>query len=301
MLKLIKYFYDALNKKRIFDKPVFILSPPRSGSTLLFEEMTRFNELVHFGHESDFVWWECFPYEKMLDPSDYIGGELIGTKNVELLRDKTYQALIESTCANGTFKGKRYFDKTISNCFHLALIERAFPTAQYLFLVRDPSDNISSMIEGWPFINRFGKSQLSPVLNALQKRTIEHWTYPAPPGWQEQVSRPLVEICAWSWLQHVEHVLDFFSQRKRSYLLVKYEDLVSDPRIVLTEIARSFDLKLTASILEYAENPSLSATTITPPRKDKWRDLYYQEISSVLPMVAQTARKLGYHDLQVSE
>ena len=69
------------------------------------------------------------------------------------------------------------------------------------------------MIEGWPYLERFGKPQLTPYLRRHEARTIEHWTYPAPPGWQQVVGRPLAEICAWSWQQHVEAALAFCARR----------------------------------------------------------------------------------------
>lgn len=296
-----KYMIESIVKvKRIIQKhtllrnTIFILSPPRSGSTLLFEIMTHFAESIHFGHESDFIWWECFPYETMPDPSDYIGKSYVNSINISLLREKTFESLIARNCVSRGCSRKLFLDKTISNCFHLEFIEQAFPTAQYIFLVRDPCANISSMIEGWPFINRFGKSQLTSVLNKQQERTIDHWTYPAPPGWQQQVMRPLAEICAWSWQQHVEYVLTYFQSTGRSCYMLKYEELISNPRLVVAEIARRFRLQLTDKILEYAKCPKLSATTVTPPQKDKWRALHYREIMGVIPMIENTANKLGY-------
>lgn len=300
MFNFITKITEFNNKRTLFEKPIFILSPPRSGSTLLFEIMANFSEIVHFGHESDFIWWECFPYETMSEPSDYVGKPHVNQKNIALFREKTFRALVNGNCINGSYRGKRFLDKTIANCFHLEFIEHAFPSAQFIFLVRNPCDNISSMIEGWPFINRFGKSQLTPELNMQQSRTIAHWTYPAPHGWQHQVNRPLEEICAWSWQQHIDHVLNFFTTSRGSYHLVKYEELISNPRDVIAEIAQKLGLNLTDKVLNYAENPKLSATTVSPPLKGKWRDLHYNEIVAVMPMIEKTANTLGYDNLLVT-
>jgi hypothetical protein len=40
------------------------------------------------------------------------------------------------------FKRIRYLDKTITNCFHLRFLNRAFPDAQYIMLLRDAGQTL---------------------------------------------------------------------------------------------------------------------------------------------------------------
>ena len=162
------------------------------------------------------------------------------------------------------------------------------------FLVRDPRANIASMIEGWPYLERFGKPQLTPCLRRHAARTIEHWTYPAPPGWQQMVDRPLAEICAWSWQQHVEAVLAFCARRADDVLRVRYEELAERPLRVVQDLASELGLSWSEDVARYLREAPLSWTTVTRPSSDKWQVQYAREITRVLPQVQATARRIGY-------
>lgn len=292
LINILDIKYD-----RKFDEPIFILAPPRSGSTMLFEALCKFKQLRHVDYESDFIWWKCFPYEDMIHPCDYINGELVNRENIELLRNSTYNALLTKYAGENYSWQKepiRYLDKTIANCFHLNFLEKAFPTAQYIFLVRDPRENISSMLEGWPYVDRFGKAQLTPIVKSINGATVSHWTYPAPPFWQDVVTRPLPEICAWSWQQHIEHVVEFFKHRNKKPILIRYENLLKEPLTIFTDLSKRLKLNMTLTEKDYVTNPALSSTTVSKPEADKWKRKYYKEIMSILPMIEDTASKIDY-------
>jgi Sulfotransferase family len=290
-----------------FDRPIFILAAPRSGSTLLFECLSACKELYHVGREADAVWWRVFPYERGKTPSDFVGLESVANKSVEALRARLFASAVAHHFSNerglpqifilpyllGTQR-IRYIDKTIANCFHLDFLHAAFPDAQYVFLVRDPRAVISSMLEGWPYW-QFGKARLTPFLRGLNS-TIEKWTYPAPPGWQSIVSRPLPEICAWSWRQHIEHVLQFLRRQgaNREVNWVRYESLISDVPGTIEALCSKFDLELTEKAKHHARTFPWSQTTVSAPSPDKWMKTRRKEIQSILPMIESTAKEIGY-------
>jgi hypothetical protein len=188
----------------------------------------------------------------------------------------------------------RYLDKTIANCFHLEVLARFFPDARFVFLVRDPRPSIASMIESWRYGERFGKPQLTPMLQRLEPRIIEHWSYPAPPGWQEVVGRPLVEICAWSWRRHVEAVLEFFESRSRPLIRVSYEQLVRDLPGTARKLAAAVDLPWPERAEAHARRAPPSRTTVSWPSRDKWRTRHAREIEQVLPAIEAAAQRVGY-------
>jgi len=253
---------------------------------------------------ADLIWWRHFPYEAMADPSDRVdAAALAAVDRPRLCRHLYRQAVIDrlrrrrSPAPLRQLLGLapiRYLDKTIANCFHLEALERLFPDARYVFLVRDPRATIASMIEGWPHLERFGKPRLTPCLRRHEGRTIEHWAYPAPPGWQRVVDRPLAEICAWSWQQHVEAVLAFWARQVGNVLSVRYEELVQDPLHVVHDIASELGLGWSEDVVRYVREALLSRTTLTRPSPDKWRVKYAGEIARVLPQVRPTARRIGY-------
>jgi hypothetical protein len=286
-----------------FDRPVFILAPPRSGSTLLFECLAM-TGVFHLPAEADLYWWQIWPYERAAEASDLVGEADASTEELDRLFRALYRqaviarirqrgGMIDPRHLIGTAK-IRYLDKTIANCFHLEVLDRLFPDARFVFLVRDPRASIASMIEGWPYLERFGKSQLTRILRRLEPRTIEHWSYPAPSGWQEVVGRPLAEICAWSWRRHVETVLEFFERRPRPLIRVTYEQLVHDLPVTARELAAVVDLPWPERAEAYARRAPPSRTTVSRPSRDKWRTRHGREIEQVLPAIEAAAQRIGY-------
>ena len=302
--QLVKACIGPAASCRRFARPIFILAPPRSGSTFLFECLSQCEEVVHLAAEADVVWWHHFPYGGMADPSDRIDtAALAAADRRQLCRHLYREAVINHLRRRRSpaplrhllgLAPIRYLDKTIANCFHLEALERLFPDARYVFLVRDPRANIASMIEGWPYLERFGKPQLTPYLRRHEARTIEHWTYPAPPGWQQVVGRPLAEICAWSWQQHVEAALAFCARHADDVLQVRYEEFAGDPLSVVRDIAAKLGLSWSEDVARYAREAPLSRSTVTRPSPGKWQDKYAPETARVLPQVQATARRIGY-------
>jgi hypothetical protein len=286
-----------------FDRPVFILAPPRSGSTLLFAFLAK-TGVFHLPAEADLYWWRVWPYDRAAEPSDFIGQADVREGDLDQLCKGLYrQAVVTRLKQRGGLidpgylagnKRIRYLEKTIANCFHLEVLERYFPDARFVFLVRDPRANIASMIEGWPYLERFGKPQLTPILRRIQPRSIEHWSYPAPPGWQTVVGRPLAEICAWSWQQHVEAVLAFRARHPADVLQIRYEDLITDPTRIVGELAGNLGLMWSGRAARYAQAAPLSPTIISKPAPDKWIINYRAEVETVISKIEATARAIGY-------
>jgi Sulfotransferase family len=302
--QLVKSWVAPAASCRRFERPIFILAPPRSGSAFLFECLCQFDEVVHLEAEADVIWWQHFPYEGMAQPSDHVAAAAVSAAARRGLCRQLYREAVINRLRQRPLGARlphllglasiRYLDKTIANCFHVEALERLFPDARYLFLVRDPRANIASMIEGWPYLERFGKAQLTPWLRRHEARMIEHWTYPAPPGWQRVVGRPLAEICAWSWQQHVEAVLALCGRRAGDVLWVRYEQLAEDPLRVVQDIASKLGLNWSERAARYLREAPLSRTTVTRPSPDKWQVQYARELTRVLPQVRTTARRIGY-------
>lgn len=301
-MKRLLTFIDRLRPYRVFDRPIFILSAPRSGSTFLFELLSCFDEPWGWHAEMDQVWWTYFPYERLEKPNDYVGGEELTPPLARRLRRDFYRHALWARQEQGrqTSWGQqlglgrvRYLDKTIANCFHMGVLTRLFPDALYVHLVRDGRATISSMLEGWQDPERFTKPGLRALIPAGS--TIAHWAYPAPPGWRETLRRPLEEICAWSWRQHVEAAeaaLRAVPEGQKQ--LVRYEDLVADPGNAAREMACFCDLRWSPRVAEFLARRPLSRTTVSAPESDKWRRLHGEEMNRIFPTIAVAMRRLGY-------
>jgi len=287
----------------LIERPIFLVAPPRSGSTFLFEAMARLKGIHAFRYsEAEHIWADVFPYASRPNPDDQLRPEDADRSRRRRLKTSFYvtaRRAQEGLNYRQTFVGLspiRYLDKTISNCFHLDLLAEMFADADFVYLVRDPRANVASMIEGWPELERFGKPALTPWLRELPGATIPHWTYPAPPGWRDVVGDSLPEICAWSWRQHVDQILRF-RRDGRSGELVTYEALVADPVGTVRGLASRLDLGFTEEASKFLTDAPTSRTAVSAPSPNKWSERFGSEVASVLRELRPTARELGY-DLQ---
>lgn len=293
---------DRLRPYRVLDRPIFLIAPPRSGSTFLFELIRRFQNVWAWKFEMDEVWWNYFPLERQTVPSDHLSAEECTPRVVRALRRDFYRYSLWEREARGEpcgLKEKlglrriRYLDKTIANCFHLGFLKKAFPDAFFLFLVRDGRANVSSMLEGWNLRDRFERVPLRKYIPAGV--AVQHWCYPAPPGWEKMLDRPLEEVCAWSWREHIETAArDLESVPAERQLRLKYEDLVAAPQEIAQQVSTCCQLNWQEETAEFISNKPLSRTTVTPPDQDKWRQLNGERIERILPLIEPTMKSLGY-------
>lgn len=283
-----------------FEQSIFVIAPPRSGSTFLFECLRRLQETTSLPREADHVWWTFFPYKRTHPPTDRISTDELSDELRSELRELHYLRAVnsEAACQSESrtlgqrlgLQPIRYLDKTIANCLRVEAVKSTFPDATFIFLVRDPRANISSMIEGW---SHFPKPQLDSIIESTEDATVEYWTYPVPPGWTSVIDRSLPEICAWSWQQHVEHALSAFEEISPVHW-VRYERLRENPSEVIEELAEILNLTVNDCVREFLQENPRSRTTISEPEKEKWRQKNEKEVLSVIDKVRGTSCKMGY-------
>ncbi|MFL5341522.1 MAG: sulfotransferase family protein [Gemmataceae bacterium] len=294
---------DTLRPYRVFDKPVFILAAPRSGSTFLFDLLCRFPETWAGHAEMDDVWWRHFPFARLPEPCDYVAADQYTSAVGRGVRRDFYRGALWAREERGARCGLRervggarvrYLDKTIANCFHIGFLAKAFPDACFIVLLRGAQATISSMMEGWGEPKRFVNREAQPYINAADS-TITQWCYAAPPGWRAMPSRPLVEVSAWSWRQHVETAENDLRQvPQEQRLVVKYEELMADLTGVARRVAEFCHLEWCSEVSAFIDNKPLSRTTVSAPQPDKWRRLHGREIERILPSIAPMMARLGY-------
>ena len=76
----------------------------------------------------------------------------------------------------------------------------------------------------------------------------------------------------------------------------RYEDLVRAPVDELERICGQLGVGFGESARAYASGLARApaATALTEPRPDKWRDQNPDAVERILPLVADTERRLGY-------
>ena len=178
-----------------------------------------------------------------------------------------YQAYAEA-------RGKpRFGDKTPSYMQRLDVLERAFPGALYVHLVRDGRDAALS------FVAMTRKARLNPA----RPRSV--------PGFAVQ------------WRREVEGARRFGAEAAAGrYLEVRYEDLVADPEAVTRRICTFLGLDFEPAMLDYHRSPP-AATLQDHPRlaeppklaSRRWRERMPPAQTEVFEAIAgELLAELGY-------
>jgi hypothetical protein len=164
----------------------------------------------------------------------------------------------------------RFLSKQTANNRRLDLLERMFPDAVYVHLIRDGRAVASSMLKEpwWP-------------------DTYVWWLGKKASAWAPAFRDP-AELAAAYWKRTVEVVREFGARVGNRYLEVRYERLTQDPR---QQVARILDHAGLAPDPRYLR--SLPATLAG--MDSKWRtNLSERQQAVVLDAIGAFLRELGY-------
>ena len=125
-----------------FDRPVIILSPPRSGSTLLFETLMRARDVYTVGGESHVQiegMSELHPSARDFD-SNALGVEAATrTSSVGCASDSIRHCAIAMAIRH-PLGAIRLLEKTPKNALRIPFLREVFPDAHFIYLYRDPRE-----------------------------------------------------------------------------------------------------------------------------------------------------------------
>jgi hypothetical protein len=265
--------------------PVIVLGVSRSGTTLL-KEMLDASSTLAIPSESYFIpqLWDRHGSRPGVESILEDLGRLARVREWGVAVDDVR----ESIPARPSFaevigavygcyaraRGKsRYGDKTPSYMQHLDLLERAFPGAQYVHIVRDGRDAALSFL-------------------AMRRRPRFNWSRPRG-----------VAGFACAWRREVAGARSFGrSLRAGRYHELRYEDLVVDPVRRLGEVCAFLRLALEPTMLDYhrgvdpaqlQDHPRL-AEPPTPGAR-RWRqEMRPADIARFEAVAGDLLQELGY-------
>jgi hypothetical protein len=263
-----------------FDRPLIILGAPRSGSSLVFETLAASPDLVTVGGESH-LQFESIPalrpaergYESnRLDEHDAIPETIdaIQGRFAEALRDRDGHPADGGT--------RRLLEKTPKNALRLPFIDAVFPDALYIYLYRDPNENVSSLIEGW-------ESERFITYPDLPGWRGRRWSFLLVPRWRDLIDQPLAAIASEQWRRTQQILLDDFAAipAHRVHAL-GYHEFLADPAGHVARICAfagiGWDRALPATL-------PLSRHTVSPPHPGKWRR-HEDALAPYLPTLRET-------------
>ena len=275
----------AAERDRRFDRPVIVVSPPRAGSTLLFETLSQSPDVFTIGRESHML-IESIP---SLTPSNrgWDSNELDASDATGLVVERLRQSFFDDlrdrrgTPPPMNAHSLRVVEKVPKNALRIEFLDRVFPDARYIYLSREHRDEISSMIDAW----RSGKFVTYPDLPGW---TGLPWSMLLIPGWRELIGTDLEVVCARQWEYTTNRILDDLDRLAPGrWTVANYRSLVDHPQQEMTRLCQFAGLRWDQRIEGALP---LARHTLTPPSPDKWHK-NRAEIERVLPSVAETARR----------
>jgi hypothetical protein len=248
----------------VFARPIFVVSPPRSGSTLLFETLATAPGLFTIGGESHRL-MESLPE---ISPAgrDWASNRLAAgdtsQETVAALRERFRGALRDRDGTPPIALPVRMLEKTPKNALRIPFLAEAFPEAVFVYLHRDPGPSLASMIEGW----RSGGFRTYPGLPGW---TGPDWSFVLTPGWRTLIGARLEQVVARQWADTTRILLDDLeslpAERRRA---VRYEAFLAAPQAEIARLCHSLDVAWDRRL---GDRLPLARHTLTPPDRDKWR------------------------------
>lgn len=276
-------------------QPVFILSAPRAGSTLLFELLTRYLPCLSVGGESHGI-FAHFPSLRM-ENEHYNSGCLHtahATSEVSRnLRDAFACQLHYSNRRRPDWEAisrgsstQIFIEKTPRNALNIPFLLRVFPNAKFIYLYRHGLQNIASLIEGWHFGQQTGHFVTFPDLPGFAPRK---WCFLLPPEWREHKNKAFSDIAAFQWQKTNSIIQDQLGQLATTrWTTIDYQELIDSPHDELTKLAEFCQLTPFNTALDLQTHSlPLSATTLSAPDSEKWRR-FASELSPYKTAIAAT-------------
>lgn len=276
-----------------FDRPVFIVSPPRSGSSLLFETLAQSPSAWTIGGESHGIiegktafgvlGAAARGYESnRLEAGDATPDVIAALR--ERFRRRAFDRHGEKTSGR-----IRLLEKTPKNALRIPFLAKVFPDALFVYLYRDPREVLASMMEAW----ESGGFRTYPQLPGWKGLP---WSMVLTPGWRELIDQPLPDIVSAQWRMVTEILFDDLAALPSDrWVATRYDRLLADPDAEIRKVCASLDFEWDRVL---GHSLRIADHTVSLPRLEKWRQRE-REILPRLTRIAQTitrAEQMSRHE-----
>lgn len=244
-------------------RPAIIIGAPRSGTNVLRDVLTSMPDAVTWPcDEINPIWRHGnvgFPHDQ-LPPSR-------ATPGVQRYLRNQFEKIARRQ------KGELVVEKTCANSLRVDFVDRVFPDAVYLFIVRDGIDAIASAMDRWtaPFDLGYTLRKLRyvPVIdlpsyasrflvNRLHRlssddRRLATWG-PVFAGMRTAATElPLAEVCALQWQACVRRAEESFATMDPQRVFrLEYEEFATEPARMVARICDFLGLSVDTETIESA-------------------------------------------------
>lgn len=271
---------------------IVILGYPRSGSTLL-RRLLGAHWAIHAPGET-YLLSACARFLHSRQVADGVdvgvlsGVRSLGVEPEELLgrlRELVFELHERAASAQGK---RRWVEKTAVDSFHAEAIGRIFGSRiRYIVLVRHALDAVASADE-W-----CQKAQSYP--EELHRYVARH-------------PQPLVAF-AQAWVDVMQSLERSTAQLPKDHLVVRYEELVSQPPTVLQKVLEFLNEPWEEGLIERGLEPAgplgfgdwktYGRAAIDAQSVGRWRRLPQGTVRALAPIVNSTLARWGYEPIDV--
>jgi hypothetical protein len=266
------------------EKPVIVLGAPRSGTSLMLETLAVCPKLWWLGGESHAV----FEAPGAAAPERgnclaAIDADPATCEKVRLAflcgvydRDRRLFCALPEPERPGAI---RLLEKTPRNALRIPFLKSVFPDAKFVFIYRQPRENLASLLDRW-----YAQERPTYTLDGFG------WKFLLVPGWRDLVLKPIPEIAAAQWAIAATSIVNDLAKLPRTdWCAVRYEDLIANPLAEVSKVCHFAALEMDDHVMDRLNNPlPLSRSTVTPPSPDKWRR-HEEVLKTILPSVEYAA------------
>lgn len=241
------------------NRPIVLIGAARSGTKFLRNVLSQAANHSSVPYDVNYVW----RYGVENAPNDYLNPNDLSEKQIAFIR-KTLPSLAKLS-ADDTL-----IEKTVSNTLRVPYVDRVFPAARYVHLVRDGRDVTESAMRLWtappdwsalmtklrgmPLSNLgyaiwFGRNFISGLLKNQKGGNVWGPRFKNIETLVEQKS--LAEICAMQWATSVDQATDDLAKIDPLRVFeIRYEDLVKDD-VALNSLLDNLDIKDKKPVLDF--------------------------------------------------
>jgi hypothetical protein len=259
----------------VFDRPVFVLCAPRTGSTMLHELLLRSRALWSIPGGAQNIIDGIPPLELQRRGFD---SQALDDRDADEWTATTLRAAMLAESHSPTGRGYldlpaderpsriRLIETMPEHALRVDFLDQVFPDARYIFLHRDLRQNVSSIVDAW---HRDGFVSI-PDLPGWPRG---EWSFLLPPGWRRYRDVPATTLAAFQWGEANRAILLALEARPTErWTTVSYADLVASPEAEVARLCAFAGVDADAALDTVSERGvPLSSSTVTPPSPIKWR------------------------------